>query len=166
MKDVISVDGYRAMTTANAVKDVLLPSGATFKIKKVSGKELIRQNISLPLKNTRAIAQAGSKDNVGEVIATLDDEGIKKIVGFMDNLIVMSVITPEISLKTNEVGKLYVGEIADDDYDKLATEVKAFSLGGVADKLRPFRDGKAPVANGQDSAEIQRPAVNDTGKTN
>ena len=42
--------------------------------------------------------------------------------------------------------------------------MKAFSLGGVADKLRPFRDGKAPVANGQDSAEIQRSAVNDTGK--
>jgi len=144
---ITGINEYRKKVSGE--KEVSLPSGAVFKIKKITGRDFVKYGM-LPLKSTMEIARAKNNE---EVVNKLTEEERKKQIEAMDRIIVIAVKEPKLSLEKKE-GFLCIDELSDEDYYKLVTEITNFSFGGGGENLRPFRNEQNPVVSGQNGDKI------------
>jgi len=129
---VTGIADYRKKT--QATKKVKLPSGAVFEIKKVTGRDFLREG-TLPIQGTRDIVESEEKRKIWW--DRLNPEQKKKQMQTLDSMICLAVVNPGLSMEKTE-GKLCVSELTDSDYYALLSEITKFSFGG--EDLKSFRD--------------------------
>jgi len=138
-----TIEDYKKRT--HATKVVALPSGARFEIKKVSGRDFLRQG-NIPLQGTRELME--SEEYRKAWWDKLSDEQKKKQMETLDEILSLAVASPQLSTQPGE-NALLVSELTDDDYYALLSEITTFSFGG-GERLKPFRP--------QPDASLDRPA--------
>ena len=119
-----NIDEYKNIV--NKGKEITLPSGAIFEIKKITVRGSLMNGI-LEIKNSSAVI-LNSENKTTDVNYTPDQ--YKKFQDYSDNLIVKAVSSPKISLIENEKDSLFIGDIIDEDYNFIVNEINKFSLGG------------------------------------
>lgn len=154
----IGISEYRQKVGGE--KEIPLPSGAVFKIRKVTGRDFMSEG-NFPVSSTRDIVQA--KKEASAAWDNMASEQRKEKIKAMNGIIVMAVKEPKISLEPEE-GKLCVKEINDTDYFALVEAISTFSMGG--EELKSFRNGGASADIGRDGKEVGGDAPSDTGQPN
>ena len=148
-------------TKVGGKKEITLPSGAIFKIRKLTGRDFMQQG-NFPISSTKEIAQA--KKEASETWTKMTGDQQRAQLTTIDKVIVLAVIDPELSL-VKEEGKLGINELSDNDYYFLIEKITEFSIGG-GQELKPFRNGTTPVGSGRDGAEMGNNAPSNTGQPN
>ena len=126
------IEDYRKRT--QATKLVALPSGAKFEIKKVTGRDFLRQG-TIPVQGTRELME--SEEHRKAWWDRLSDDQKKKQMETLDKMLSLAVVSPELSTEPRE-GALLVNELTDDDYYALLSEITTFSF-GRGESFKPFR---------------------------
>jgi len=145
---------YRKMVSGE--KEVTLPSGAVFRIRKLRGRDFLKIG-GFPIVSTTDIARSKPED----IFEKISDEERKKLVEAMDKIIALAVKEPKIGLKKEE-GKLCIDELADDDYYFLVNEINDFSMGGGQKNLRPFRNEQTASDSGHSGEKIRDASAQNT----
>lgn len=132
-KKVTTVNEY--LEKSCSTKLVELPSGAVFKIRKVTARDYV-VNSEMPIRSTKEISTSSDEKNQ-IAIDKLTPAQRKIMMKANDQLIVKSVISPKLSIEKIE-NCLCVDELSDTDYYKLVSEITSLSF--VDDKeLKFFR---------------------------
>jgi len=143
---VTGIDEYRKQT--GGTQEVPLPTGAVFKIRKLTGRDFMRQG-NFPVSSSKDIVQA--KKELTEKWLTMSAEEKREQMFTVDRIVVKAVVEPLISLEM-EKDKLCIHEIKDPDYYALIKAITAFCMGGEA--LKPFRTEQSTTGTGRDGAEV------------
>lgn len=123
-------------------KDVTLPSGAVFTIRKVMAREYMGE-MGIPLASLSGLA-GDNNEKIKILLEKMTPEQKAKMLQANDRLICKSSVAPLITM-TPEEGSLLVSKLTDADYYKLLAEVTAFSFGG-GKQMESFREKQdAPI---------------------
>ena len=152
MENKTTVESYRSKNVQT--KEVTLPSGEVFEIKKITTRDYI-QNGGLQLSSASEIA--GSSEEKNKILWDKMNDGQKKQqLEATSKMIILAVINPPISYVKMD-GKLCIEEITDEDYYFLLKEITSFSFG--RQDLKPFRQEPDTVNSGFDSEAIPQTPV-------
>ena len=146
---------YRAK--AGGEKEITLPSGAIFKIRKLTGRDFLQQG-NFPIVSTKEIAQA--KKDASSTWLKMTNEQQREQMATLNRIIVLAVKEPKLSL-IKEEGKLGIDELLDIDYYFLIQAITDFSIGGQ--ELKSFRNGTTPPDAGRDGTTMGSDASSNTG---
>jgi len=112
-------------------KEVTLPSGSKFKIRKIQARELVGQPMPFSSKED---LKGIDTEKQQEIWSRMTPEEQKKQTEFCDFMILRAVIEPEINENN-------INDIPDEDYNKLLEYVSDFSFGRVKD-VSPLSETK------------------------
>ena len=136
---VTSAKEYREK---NTTKEVTLPSGAVFTIRKASAMDSLDENF--PIKNIQEIIG----DNVDEKnqmrAEKMTSEERKETTIASIKLMLLMVVSPKIEFyKPDNDDDWWIRDLTKDDFDYLMKEINNFSFGGGASLRRFSDDGKS-----------------------
>ena len=127
-----NVDEY--LKLKEKIKEIKLPSGAIFEIKKVSTRDKLLKG-EFPIINSANIKLQDEK-NINEQNKNLSKDSMIENINFANKFIVEAVINPKMSLEQKE-GFLYINDLSDEDANFLLEEISNYSFGRGQD-LKSF----------------------------
>ncbi|MFH1423098.1 MAG: hypothetical protein ABIH42_10355 [Planctomycetota bacterium] len=129
-------------------KQVTLPSGAVFEIRKISSRAYLQAGgLHLASRVELLLSKEAQAKREEIAKAQLTDEDKIKQLEVMNNLICMAVINPKISMVKDTSGtSICIDDLRDDDYYALITEITNFSDWGRQD-LESFRKEQEGAVN-------------------
>jgi len=143
------------LAKAGLRKEVVLPSGLTIIIKKITGHDFIRAgNFSL---HTTHQVLVESKEKNEVIWKKMSDEQKKRQIESNDRMIVQAVVSPKLSVESTDDEVLSVRDLSDEDYFALLKEVGDFSASRGQD-LKPFREEPNAVDTGLTGEEVRSEA--------
>lgn len=117
----ISAEEY--FNKVGAKKDVELPSGVTFTIRKVQGRELLGEPMPF---SSKTDLKGVDDEKLEEQWQNMDPQKQKQTIEFNNTLIHKALVEPKLT-------KEQIDDIPPEDYNFLATEVTSFSFGKIQD---------------------------------
>ncbi len=117
---------------AKTKKTIKLPSGFIFEIRKINVRDY---GANIPLKTLDDIVKKSDEKEAIQ-FSKMSSEQKQEAMKINNWLICDGVINPPISL-CEEAGKVYIGDLSDDDYFFLLNEILNFSRGEIS--LKFFR---------------------------
>jgi hypothetical protein len=144
-------------------KEVILPSGAVFVIRKVTGRDYMRINAEIPISSMASTvapdvpADASAEEKARIKWEAMPQEQKQSIFKVNDHLIITGTVSPALSL-TREDGKLCLDDIYSEDYNALLEAISEFSTPKRQD-LKSFRSESELVDAGRAGEAVQGEAV-------
>lgn len=150
---ITSVEAYRQKI--GQTKEIILPSGFVFKIRKISTRDYIQSG---GLISAMPDSNAGEKAKI--LWERMPEEQKKQQLRTMSQLMVLAVIEPAMSME-KEKDKLCIDEMPDEDYYALLNEMTSFSYGGDPEKF--FRKKGDDTDTGRSGEAIPKTPVGTAG---
>ena len=123
----IKADEY--FKKANPTKEVTLPSGSVFLLRRIQSRELLEMN--MPFSSKEDLSGL-SKEKQELVWKKMDTKQKKEQVVFCEFMVVLSVVEPKITQEN-------IKNIPDTDYTSLLDQITDFSFGRVK-KISPLSE--------------------------
>lgn len=123
---VSSVNDYKSKQDNR--KLVSLPSGSVFEIKKITGRDYLREG-GLGLQSAVDISNPDVSAEKNKILfQKMTDEEKKKSLETTERMVVLAVTNPALSL-VQESDKINIKDINDEDFYFLLKEITEFSFG-------------------------------------
>lgn len=132
-------------------QEIVLPSGATFVIRKVTVRDYMFDN-SIPLTTAKDLSsQTAEKSQLLWDKMNADER--KRMKELNDALVIRSVVSPALAAEPDSE-RLGINELSDADYFALVGAINAFSTGGK--DLKSFRaEQESPADPGHSGQEVR-----------
>ena len=147
-----------------STKDITLPSGQVFTIRKVTGRMLMKAGIKIPLVSGTETSTSAEKSKI--LWEKMTDEQRADAVRFNDALVCVTCVSPVVVQKPQEEckeGELSIDVLSEEDYYTIIGEASSFMSGGKDPKSFPE---KQPADNtGCDSEAVRSETVGVDGHT-
>jgi len=169
-QEITTAEAYRSKRESESRKEVVLPSGAAFIIRKISSRELVEKGLETPVKRSQDIILEA---NNAEAWSRLTDEQKKEQLTktqerwqnltaqqkkdqmiFNDQLISLGTVSPKLTAGEASADVLSVHEFDDDDYYALLKEISEFSWGKKVNEFFRTEPERAQTDAGRSGQEI------------
>lgn len=131
-------------------REVTLPSGAVFKIKRITGRDFIRDG-GIPIETLQQLTSSTADEKKEILMKKLSAEDRKRLFDYNDTLITRACVEPRVTL-AGEPGTIAITDIVDEDYYFLLNEIVEQKGGG--DNAKPFRPGQPDSDSGSTGAQV------------
>jgi hypothetical protein len=143
-------------------KEIELPSGAVFVIKKLTPRDYMKlHTANFPIINTEQINDKNTDEKAKEQWLKMTPDQQRASIEFNEQFVIAGTVSPKISKEASD-NTLCIDDIDGDDFNALIVAISEFSTAKRQD-LKSFRAEPKAVDAGHDSEAVQGAPVADIG---